>query len=211
MCERTQRFRPLAERRQRIDRLTVQQPHSLLRGRDADDGRMGGLCALAVGSGRLAQRRRIAESHRADRPGSGRPGRRRWQSGRARRSSRASRGGTQAAAISTLARITAPVLRACMSSTCAMSSCLPLTARSIAWPPAMPKVPLAWASRSISRSRIAGEAGSCGSRASSWNASGCSASPTSTAVASSKALWQVGRPRRRSSSSMAGRSSCTSE
>ncbi len=35
------------------------------------------------------------------------------------------------------------------------------------------------------RRRIAGAAGSAGSRASSWNASGCSASPTSTAVASS--------------------------
>jgi len=37
------------------------------------------------------------------------------------------------------------------------------------------------------------------------------ASPASIAVASSNALWQVGLPRRRSSLSMAGRSSCTSE
>ena len=44
------------------------------------------------------------------------------------------------------------------------------------------------------------------SKASDW-----SASPTRIAVASSNALWTVGRPRRRSSSSIAGRSSWTSE
>ena len=38
-----------------------------------------------------------------------------------------------------------------------------------------------------------------------------SASPTRIAIASPKTLWQVGRPRRRSSSSIAGRSSWTSE
>ena len=38
-----------------------------------------------------------------------------------------------------------------------------------------------------------------------------SESPARMAVASSKALCTVGRPRRRSSSSMAGKSSCTSE
>ena len=48
-------------------------------------------------------------------------------------------------------------------------------------------------------------------RASTSNARASSASPTKIAVASPKALWHVGRPRRRSSSSMAGRSSWISE
>ena len=47
--------------------------------------------------------------------------------------------------------------------------------------------------------------------ASFWNARVCRASPTSRAVGSSNSTWQVGRPRRSTSLSMHGRSSCTSE
>jgi hypothetical protein len=48
------------------------------------------------------------------------------QSGRVRHSSCGGRSGAHAAAISTLTRMIAPVLRACMSSTCAISSRCPL-------------------------------------------------------------------------------------
>ena len=43
------------------------------------------------------------------------------------------------------------------------------------------------------------------------NACACSASPASSAIASPNATWQVGLPRRSTSSSMHGRSSCASE
>ena len=43
------------------------------------------------------------------------------------------------------------------------------------------------------------------------NACACSASPARSAIASPNATWQVGLPRRRTSSSMHGRSSCASE
>ena len=54
-------------------------------------------------------------------------------------------------------------------------------------------------------------AGSPSAAAAVSNAAVSSPSPASTAVASSNALWQVGRPRRRSSLSMHGRSSWMSE
>ena len=48
-----------------------------------------------------------------------------------------------AAAINTLARISAPVLSRCMSSNSARDSWRPTASRSRAWPPAIPAVPLA--------------------------------------------------------------------
>ena len=53
--------------------------------------------------------------------------------------------------------------------------------------------------------------GKSGSRAISAKASACSPSPARIAMPSPNTTCEVGRPRRRSSSSMAGRSSCTSE
>ena len=58
------------------------------------------------------------------------------------------------AAISTLARISAPVLRRCMFLEFAHRQLPTHGARSSAWPPAMPSVPLASASSSIIRARI---------------------------------------------------------
>ena len=88
---------------------------------------------------------------------------------------------------------------------------LPTAARSSAWPPAMPCEPQAAASvRNISTC-VEVSSASAGSLASTSNASACSASPARIAVASPKATWQVGRPRRSASSSIAGRSSWTSE
>ncbi len=94
-------------------------------------------CELDSGAGRSACRARCPRrspcralpyrrAHRADRPGS----ETQVRSGAAKPasacSSRGSSAGAQAAAIMTLARISAPVLRECISSTCAMSSCAPL-------------------------------------------------------------------------------------
>src|SRR5579885_1041339 len=58
---RAQRRSPLTERQQRRDRLDVEQLDTLLRGRDADDGGVRGLCMLAIGAGGLAERRHISE------------------------------------------------------------------------------------------------------------------------------------------------------
>ena len=71
-----------------------------------------------------------------------------------------------------------------------------------------PRAPAACASRQTSRACSRGSIAACGAARIS-KASVCSASPASTAVASSQALCTVGLPRRRSSSSMQGRSSCT--
>src|ERR1700721_1614928 len=60
VSERAQRFGTFAEGRQRIDRLTVQKPHALLRRRNADHSRMRGFGTFAVRSGRFAQRGDIA-------------------------------------------------------------------------------------------------------------------------------------------------------
>ena len=115
--------------------------------------------------------------------------------------------GEHAAAISTLARISAPVLSPCMASSSSRSRLRPTAERSIAWPPAMPAVPLASARISIIFKRASELTPAARSRASNEKASTCSASPASMAVASSKARCVVGWPRRRASSSMAGRSS----
>ncbi|MNV80921.1 hypothetical protein D3C71_1745530 [compost metagenome] len=78
----------------------------------------------------------------------------------------------------------------------------------MAWPPAMPWLPAARASDWVACTM---SAGAMGIEASKSKASGCKASPASMAVASSNCTWVVGRPRRKVSSSMHGRSSCTSE
>ncbi len=104
----------------------------------------------------------------------------------------------------------AGLLWICMNSSSGSVSDLPTLARSIACPPAMPREPEAIArSLTISNWREASSFRRCS--ASSWNASVCRLSPTSSAVASSYCLWQVGLPRRSTSSSMHGISSCTNE
>ena len=77
-------------------------------------------------------------------------------------------------------------------------------------PPAMPAPPEATASPATRSARIAGSACAAGADRIS-NARVSSASPARIAVHSSKALCTVGRPRRRSSLSMAGRSSWINE
>src|SRR6185312_5930656 len=57
----TQRIRAAAERGKRSHGLAVQATYLLLRSRHPDDRRVGGLAALAVGTGRLAERCRIRE------------------------------------------------------------------------------------------------------------------------------------------------------
>src|SRR5580658_5526382 len=61
MGERGERCGPLPEGSQCIERLVMEQMHSLLRGFDADDRRMRGLRVLPVGAGGLAERRYIAQ------------------------------------------------------------------------------------------------------------------------------------------------------
>src|SRR4249919_4291948 len=108
----------------------------------------------------------------------------------------------------TEARNSAPVLSACKCAREATSSSRPVASMSSAWPAHMPSTPLAAASSRSSETRIG--AGSADS-ASTEKASACRASPARMAVASSQATCTVGRPRRKASSSIAGRSSCTSE
>ncbi len=108
----------------------------------------------------------------------------------------------------TAARIRAPVFSACMRVNAASVCCWPVASISRAWPPHMPDAPEAWAR--VCRQATRSVAGS-GASASRPKARVCSASPARIAVASSKAMWVVGLPRRSASSSIAGRSSCTSE
>ncbi len=72
-------------------------------------------------------------------------------------------------------------------------------ARSATCPAITPLAPAAWASSRASSERFCW--------AMSLKASMMSASPANTALASPNWMWQVGLPRRRSSSSMQGRSS----
>src|SRR5271157_5574936 len=74
----------------------------------------------------------------------------------------------------------------------------------------MPAAPAAPASAATSSQRTPGSPCVSGSARTS-NAAVKRPSPASTAVASSNSLWQVGRPRRKSLLSIAGRSSCTRE
>jgi len=112
--------RPRAERHQGIERLRMQQADPLLGGLDADHGRVGGLGALAVRPGGLAKRRGIPEHiEQSSWIWKARP----IGLANAARAScrRGSSVGAHNAAMSTLAWIRAPVLRACISSTWATS------------------------------------------------------------------------------------------
>src|SRR5271154_1807756 len=60
MSQGAQVVRTFAEWRQGGDGLIVQEAHALLRGGNADDRRMRGFCAFAVGARGLAQHRCIA-------------------------------------------------------------------------------------------------------------------------------------------------------
>ena len=113
---------------------------------------------------------------------------------------------------STAARISAPVLWMCMNSSSgsARAPCRSPRGRS----PGRPPCRASRRRRASSRHHLelrARHRPRAGARESSWKASDCSASPTSSAVASSYSTCTVGLPRRRTSSSMQGRSSCTSE
>src|SRR5579863_2165492 len=59
--QRAQGLGAISKRHQGSERLSVQQPHSLLRGCYADDGRVGGFGARAVCASGLAQRRGVSE------------------------------------------------------------------------------------------------------------------------------------------------------
>ncbi|CFP71131.1 Uncharacterised protein [Bordetella pertussis] len=102
----------------------------------------------------------------------------------------------------------APVFMLCMVCSSSRVSMRPTLCRSMACPPAMPWLP---AARARTWAACTTSAGAIGMPASSSKASGCRASPASMAVASSNCTCTVGRPRRSVSSSMHGRSSCTSE
>ena len=100
------------------------------------------------------------------------------------------------------ARSRAPVLRRWIaSSASSVPSVRPSAWRSAICPPTIPAGPAASA-----RARTQPAAASAGRtcRAMTSKASVSRPSPARIAVASSNALWQVGRPRRRSSSSIAG-------
>src|SRR5207247_1599249 len=109
----------------------------------------------------------------------------------------------------TALRRSAPVFRRWMSCTRRRLGRLPSAARSSACPPTMPASPAAAATSATAPRARAG--GTPRAPAITRNASVRSASPTRIASPSPHTLWLVGWPRRRSSSSIAGRSSCTSE
>ena len=111
------------------------------------------------------------------------------------------------APISALALIKAPVLWLCIFSSSSIFNLVPTDARSIAWPPAIPLEPLARLSVAIIFNLCVSLVIIFGSVASIWKARVCKASPANIAVASSNALWQVGLPRLKSSSSIDGKSS----
>src|SRR5688572_30709128 len=98
----------------------------------------------------------------------------------------------------------------CITSSSGTPRVLPVDSRSICCPPAMPREPAA-TERVFTMSSCARGSSANRCSESSWKASECSASPTRSAVASSYSTCTVGLPRRNSSSSMQGRSSCTSE
>ncbi len=89
-------------------------------------------------------------------------------------------------------------------------SCFPSLSMSTIWPPTIPREPEACAISWITRRRAAGSTPSP-LQERRMKASVRSASPARMAVASPYTLWFVGFPRRKSSLSMAGRSSCMRE
>ena len=80
----------------------------------------------------------------------------------------------------------------------------------MACPPTIPSIPLAFAILLI-RPNLTAALGCVASLESISNANDCKASPTRIAVASFHFLCTVGFPLRKSSLSIAGKSSCTSE
>jgi hypothetical protein len=106
----------------------------------------------------------------------------------------------------------APVFIACRRATSPNVNGATVVSASMSsiWPPTMPARPAARASPNDSATRTSA-LGSVRGSARISKASACNASPARIAVASSKARWVVGRPRLRSSSSIAGRSSWISE
>ena len=105
----------------------------------------------------------------------------------------------------------AAVFRNSISSTSAAVELPGAADRSICWPPTIPPPPAASARSAIARTAFPGSACARGECAITRNASVSSASPARIAVPSPNTLWEVGFPRRKSSSSIAGRSSWISE
>ena len=175
-------------------------------------------------SARARARRRRRARARASRPRRRprRAGRRRSGRRRRRRDAEA-RAAAQRVAASAPPRRAPPTTAAANSAAVLRRGCTRLrsprrrrrrvaarNARSSACPPTSAREPAACASsRERARARRVGSPAAA--RASSSKARASSASPASTAIASPYATCTVGRPRRRSSSSMHGRSSCTSE
>ena len=160
---------------------------------EAEQGRVGRLAGGRVLAGGLAERPRPRPRRRGCRRRSGTRGR----AARRSRSTAATRAGgapAMMAPATAAARMSAPVLRACMScrpsasSACRRRGVARRPARSIAWPPTMPAAPAASAMRRMARQLPRGErrAGpsSSGSRASSANASVSRPSPARIAMPS---------------------------
>ncbi len=155
---------------------------------------------------------RSCRSRRGRRRRSGTPARRSARTGRARPSCRApahaARPPRRAAAA-----ISAPVLRECTCSSCSSVSATPSPSRSSNWPPIIPAGPDARInSRTIFAAATVVEP-DLGARRRARRAppSAPWRGPRPWPSRTSNALCTVGRPRRMSSSSMHGRSSCTSE
>ena len=103
------------------------------------------------------------------------------------------------------ARSRAPVFRSLMAvSSASVWITFPSPMVSSYWPPHMPSGPAASARIRPARARASGPRGA---ESTVWNAAAWRASPARVATHSPNTLWLVGRPRRRSSSSMQGRSS----
>src|SRR5512139_2631050 len=103
--------------------------------------------------------------------------------------------------------IRAAVFRCWISSTSGGGETPGEASMSSCWPPTMPPAPAARARSAMARTARAGRADARGDSAITRNASVSNPSPARMAVASPYALWQVGFPRRKASSSIAGRSS----
>ena len=111
------------------------------------------------------------------------------------------------------ARMSAPVLPRWTAISCGRVSVRRSASRSSHCPPTMPSMPpgLEQLRRPFGRGPPAAAPARPAASASTRAATGTSRKPTRVAVGTSNRRWVVGRPRRRSSSSMQGRSSCTSE
>ena len=139
------RGRSGASARDGADRAAASRP--LPRGRQAHGAGIGRLVARGVRAGRLAEQRRYRLRRRGCRPGSGRRG-------RSRRRSVCSASSSGPAVMPAASRAEQHAALGSARRSCAGAcsrlrrrvSCWPTAARSIAWPPAMPRVPLRCAS-----------------------------------------------------------------